>query len=163
MPNFILVFDCTFLESLLSLSFELLLRSFELIYCEAYAAGVYHLNCFYECFNGDITEKELEIERNNDLVFGRENNNPVLYMINFVIINYKGKPKIITRKHCKELISSNKSHFVEHNASGFDNYIVLNSLPESYTSVKTIETSSGLIKLSFRAGSVYEDGGEVPK
>ena len=60
-------------------------------------------------------------------------------------------------------MSSYKYQFDGHNASGFDNYIVLNSLPESHTSVKKIKTSRALIRLSFRAGSVYEDGREIPK
>ena len=72
------------------------------LYCEAYAAGVYHLNRLYECFNGDLTEKELQIERENVHVFDPENNNPVLDMINYVINNYKGKPKIIRNKHGKK-------------------------------------------------------------
>ena len=69
------------------------------LYCEAHAAGVYHLNHFYECFNGDLTENELKIERENVVVFDRENNNPVLDMNNYVIKNYKGEPKIFTNKH----------------------------------------------------------------
>ena len=60
-------------------------------------------------------------------------------------------------------ISSYKYQFVGHNAIGFDNYIVLNSLPKSHTSVKIIKTSRELVKLSFRAGSVYEDDREIPK
>ena len=52
---------------------------------------------------------------------------------------------------------------VGHNAGGFDNYIVLNSLPSLYKSLKIIKTSRGLIKLSFKAGSVIEDDREPPK
>ena len=69
------------------------------LYCEAYAAGVYHPNRFNECFNGDSTEKDLEIERKNVDVFDRENNNPVLDMIDFVENKYNGKPKIVTNKY----------------------------------------------------------------
>ena len=47
--------------------------------------------------------------------------------------------------------------------SGFDNYIVLNSVPKSYTNIKLSKTSRGLIKLSFKAGSVFEDDRELPK
>ena len=129
--------------------------------CEAYAAGTNHSNRLSDCFNGDLTEKELEIERKNVHVFDRENNKSVLDMINYVINNYKGKPKIITNKHGKKIISSYKYQFVGHNASGLDNHIVLNSLPKSYPSVK--KTSRGLIKLSFGAGSVHVDDREIPK
>ena len=84
-------------------------------------------------------------------------------MINYVIKNYRGKPKIITNKHGKKILSSYKYQFVGHNASGFDNCIVLKSLPESYKSAKIVKTSRGLIKLSFRAGSVSKDDREIPK
>ena len=52
--------------------------------CEAYAAGVYHLNRLYECFNGDLTENELRIERENVHVLDRENGNCVLDLIKYV-------------------------------------------------------------------------------
>ena len=49
------------------------------------------------------------------------------------------------------------------NASGFDNYIVLNSLPSSCKCIKRIKTSRGLKILSFKAGSVIENDRENPK
>ena len=85
--------------------------------------------------------------------------NPVLDMIDFVMNNYKGKPQI---KAVKKL-SSYKYQTVRLTATVFDNYIVLNSLPKSYTSIKIIKTSRGLIKWSFKAGSAYEDDREIPK
>ena len=33
------------------------------LYCEPFAAGSYHLNRLYECFNGDSTEEDLKIGR----------------------------------------------------------------------------------------------------
>ena len=69
------------------------------LYCETYADAVHHLNRLYECFNGDLTEKEVEIERQHVHVFHRENGNPVLDMINYVANNYKGRPKLITDKY----------------------------------------------------------------
>ena len=39
----------------------------------------------------------------------------------------------------------------------------MKSLPKSYRTVKIVKTSRGLIKLSFRAGSIYEDDREIPK
>ena len=102
------------------------------------------------------------MERENVLVPDPENDNPVLHMIEYVINNYKGKPKIIINKHGKKMIWSYKYQFVGHNASAFDNYIVLKSIPKSYTSVKT-KISRGFRRLSFRAGSVYEDEEEFRK
>ena len=50
-----------------------------------------------------------------------------------------------------------------HKASGFDNYLVLNSLPSSSNCMKTIRTSKGLIKLGFNAVSVIENDIVNPK
>ena len=130
------------------------------LYCEPYGAGVYHINRLYECFKGDLTEKELETERKNFHLFDRENNNLVLGMISYIINNYKVNPQIILNKHGKK-ISSYKYQVVGHNASGFDNYIVLNSLPKPYTTVRMIKTSRWLKKIRFGVGPVYEDDREI--
>ena len=52
---------------------------------------------------------------------------------------------------------------VGHTASGFDGYIVLNSLPSSKNCIKILKTSRGLLKLSFKAGSLIENDSEIPK
>ena len=49
-----------------------------------------------------------------------------------------------------------------HNASGFDNCIVLNSVHCSCKNLKIFDTSRGLMKLSFRAGCVIENDKEIP-
>ena len=104
------------------------------LYCEAYAADVYHPNRLYECFNGDLTEIELEMERKNVHVFDRENGNPVLDMINYVINNYKGKGNIVTNKYVKKMClhANIRWSVITIVVSIF--YIVLNSLPNLYTS-----------------------------
>ena len=61
------------------------------------------------------------------------------------------------------MLSSYNYQMVGHNASGFDNYIVLKSLPRSYKRLKVVKTPRGLIKLSFEAGSVIEVDREVPE
>ena len=98
-------------------------------------------------------------------IFDRENNNPVLDMIKYIIANYKGKPKYFKDKNGEFKISSYRYQLIGHNASGFDNAIVLNSLLKEYTNknTKIIKTSRGFLKLSFRVGSVYEDGKEIPQ
>ena len=70
-------------------------------FCEAYVAEVYHLNGLYEFFNGDLTEKDLEIERQHVHVVDQENGNLVLDIINYVVNNYKGKQKIVTNQYGK--------------------------------------------------------------
>ena len=131
-------------------------------YCEPDAAGVSHLNRLYECFNGDATETELQIERKHVHVFDRENNNQVMDMTAYVIENYEGKPKNVTDKYDRRKISLYKYQFVGHNASGLDKYILLNSLPKTYAHIKLMKTSRGLIKLSFKAGSAFEGDREIP-
>ena len=132
-------------------------------YCEPYAAGVYHLNTLFEYFNGNLNEKQLAIERSKINVFDREKGNAVVKMIEYVINNHKGKTNYITNKHGKRIVSSNKNQMGDHNASGFDNYIVLKSLPSSYKCMKRIKTSRRKTKTSFKAGSVIENDVEIPK
>ena len=98
-------------------------------YCEPYAAGCYHHDRLRECYNGDLFEDDLENERKHVPIFDRENNNPVLDMINHIITNYEGKPKYYKDKNGDFKLSSFKYQLIGHNASGFDNAIVLNSLP----------------------------------
>ena len=133
-------------------------------FCEAYAAGCYHPDRLKECYNGDLTEKELEIERQHVHIFDRANNNPVLDMIKFIITNYKGKPKYFKDKNGEFKMSSYFHHqLIGQNASGFDNAIVLISLPKEFTNknMKIIKKSRGFLKLSFRVGTVYEDDKEI--
>ena len=84
-------------------------------------------------------------------------------MIDYVINNYKGKTNYLTNKHGKRIVSSNKYQMGGHNASGFDNYILLNSLPSSYKCMKRIKTTRRIIKTSFKAGSVIENDVELPR
>ena len=84
-------------------------------------------------------------------------------MIDYIINNYKGKPKYVFKKHGKRILSWYKYQMIGHNASGLDNYIVLNSIPSSYKCIKIIKTTKRLIKLSFKAGSAIEDDREIPK
>ena len=68
-------------------------------YCEAYGAGVYHLNKLYWCFNGNLNKEELAIERSKPHVFDRKIGSLVLKMIDYVINIYKSKPKHVINKH----------------------------------------------------------------
>ena len=134
-------------------------------FCETYAAGYCHLDRLKECYNGDLTEEELEIERQHVHIFVRANNNPVLDMIKCITTNYKGKPKYFKDKNGEFKISSYRYQLIGHNASGFDNAIVFNSLPKEYTdkNMKLIKTSRRFLKLSFRVGTVYENDKEIPQ
>ena len=133
--------------------------------CETYAAGCYHLDRLRECYNGDLTEEDLEIERQHVHTFDRANNNPVLDMINYLTTNYKGKPRYFKNKNGEFKISSCRYQLIGRKSSGFDNAFVLNSLPKEYTDkkMKIIKTPRGFSKLSSRVGTVYEDDKEKPQ
>ena len=132
-------------------------------YCVQYTAGCYHLDRLKECYNGDLSEDELETEREHVHIFDYANKNPVLDMIKFIINNYKGKPNYFKDKNGDYKISSYRYQLIGHNASGFDNAIVLYSLPKTYFP-KIIHTSRGFLKVSFRVGTIYgENNREIPQ
>ena len=131
-------------------------------YCESIAADMYQLKDLYWCFDGNLNKEELAIDRSKVHVFD-EHSNSVLKIISYVISNYKGKPKYVINNHGARILSSNKYQMAGHNASGFDNYVVLNSLPSSYRCNKIIKTARVLIKLILKNGSVIEEDREIPK
>ena len=86
-------------------------------------------------------------------------------MIKYIITNFKSEPKNFKDKNGEFKISSYRYQLIGHNASGFDNAIVLNSLPKEYTdkNMKIMKTSLGFLKLSFRVGTFHEDNKEKPR
>ena len=79
-------------------AFDLETCTFEISeYCESYAAGVYHLNNLFKCFNGGLNKEDFANERSKAHVFDRENGNPVLKMIDLFI--FKGKANYITDRY----------------------------------------------------------------
>ena len=52
---------------------------------------------------------------------------------------------------------------VAHNSSGFDSWVVLNSLVKVITELKITKTATGLISLSFRCGFKIVNTCEVPQ
>ena len=84
-------------------------------------------------------------------------------MIVYIENIYERKPKDVIKRNGARILPSYKYQMMSHNASVFDNYIVLDSLPSSFKCMKIIKTPGGLIKLSFKAGSVIEDDREIPK
>ena len=58
-------------------------------------------------------------------------------MIDYDTNIYKSQPKCVIKEHGIRIFSSYKNQMVGHNASDFDKYIVLNSLPSSYICTKT--------------------------
>ena len=64
-------------------------------HCEPYAVGVYHHNNLYWCFYGNLDKEELAIERSRVHIFDRENDNPVLKVIDYVKNNIKANQNML--------------------------------------------------------------------
>ena len=78
--------------------------------------------------------------------------NLVMNLVIFISENYEGDERIFTDKVGDEIVSSYRLLLVAHNFSGFDSWVVLNSLVEKITELKSIKSAKGLISLSFRCG-----------
>ena len=111
----------------------------------------------------DLTSDELVIERENTTVFNASNGNCVMDMLKNVSENYEGDERTFIDKDGDEIVSSYRLLMVAHNSSGFDSWVVLNSLIKQIAELKFIKTSRGLIYLSFRCGVKIVNAVEVPQ
>ena len=84
-------------------------------------------------------------------------------MLKYISENYDGDERTYVDKDGDEIISSYRLLLVAHNSSGFDSWIVLNSLIKDRTDLKIIKTARGLISLSFRCGFKIVNTCEVPQ
>ena len=84
-------------------------------------------------------------------------------MLKYISENYDGDERTYIDKDGDEIISSYRLLLVAHNSSGFDSWVVLNSLVKDITDLKIIKTSRGLISLSFRCGVKIVNTCEVPQ
>ena len=67
--------------------------------------------------------------------------------------NYEGDERTFIDKG-DEIVSWYRIFLLAHNGSGFDSWVVLNSLDEELKDLKIVRTTSrGLISLSFRCGA----------
>ena len=121
-------------------------------FAEAYAAGLYDVNRLRDCWYRDLNSDELIIERKNVTVFDASNGNCIMNMLKYISKNYDGDERTYIDKDGDEIISSYRLLLVAHNSSGFDSWVVLNSLIKDITELKIIKTARGLISLSFRCG-----------
>ena len=132
-------------------------------FAEAYAAGLYDVNRLRHCWYRDLKSDELIKERKNVTVFDSSNGNCIMNMLKYISENYDGDERTYIDKDGDEIISSYRLLLVAHNSSGFDSWIVLNSLVKEITELKIIKTARGLISLSFRCGIKIVNTCEVPK
>ena len=132
-------------------------------FAEAYAAGLYDVNRLRDKWDRDLTPDEIVIERENITVFDASNGNCVMDMLKYISEKYEGDERTYTDKDGDEIISSYRLLLVAHNSSGFDSWVVLNSLVKEITELKIIKTARGLISLSFRCGFKIVNTVEVPQ
>ena len=131
-------------------------------FAEAYAVGLYDVNRLRDRWHRDLTNNELIIERENVNVFDASNGNCVMNMLKYISDNYEGDERAYIDRDENEIVSSYKLLLVAHNSSGFDSWVVLNSLIKDITDLKIIKTTRGLISLSFRCGFKIVNTFEVP-
>ena len=132
-------------------------------FAETYATGLYDVNRLRDCWHRDLTPHELVIERKDVTVFDASNGNCVMNMLKYISENYDGDERTYIDKDGDEIISSYRLLLVAHNSSGFDSWVVLNSLVKDITDLKIIKTARGLISLSFRCGVKIVNTVEVPQ
>ena len=84
-------------------------------------------------------------------------------MLKYISENYDGDERTFIDKDGDEIVSSYRLLLVAHNSSGFDSWVVLNSLVKEITELKILKTARGLISLSFRCGVKIVNTVEVPK
>ena len=102
-------------------------------FAEVYAAGLYDVNRLRDRWHRDLTSNELVIERKNVTVFDASNGNCVMNMLKYFSENYEGDERTYIDKDGDELNSSYRLLLVAHNSSGFDSWVVLNSLVKDTT------------------------------
>ena len=132
-------------------------------FAEAYAAGLYDVNPLRDRWHRDLTNNELTIERKNVTVFDASNGNCNMNMLKNFSENYEGDERTYIDKDGDEIVSSNRLLLVAHNSSGFDSWVVINSIVKEITDLKIIKTARGLTSLSFRCGVKIVNTCEVPQ
>ena len=121
------------------------------------------MNRLKDCWYRDLNSNELIIERNHVNVFDASNGNCIMNMLKYISKNYDGDERTYIGKDGDEIISSYRLLLVAHISSGFDSWVVLNSLVKEITDLKIIKTARGLISLSFRCGVKIVNTCEVPQ
>ena len=121
------------------------LETFSTIKCVPYANCIYRLSKISGKYYRDISEKEYQKCLNDCIVFkGLDNINKMLDYV----LQYKGEPKRINNKIVKYSL-----YLIAHKGSGFDSYVVLNSLPQ-WRTVNLIKNGSGIVSLKIFNGYV---------
>ena len=110
----------------------------------------------------DLTSNELVLEREDVVVFDGSYAHPAMNMLKYISENYKGDEGTYIDTDGDEIVSSYRLSLVAHNSSGFDSWVVLNSLVKDITELKIIKTARSSISLLFRCGFKIVNTAEIP-
>ena len=103
------------------------------------------------------------IEKENVTIFDGPNGKPVMTMLKYISEKYEGDERTYIDKNGDEIVSSYRLLLVARKSSGFDGWILLNSLVKEITKLKILKTGRGLISQSFRCGVKLVNSVEVPQ
>ena len=111
----------------------------------------------------ELTPDEIVIEKENVTIFDGCNGNPVMNKLKYISENYESDERTYIDKDGDEKNSSYRFLLPAHNSSGFDAWVVLNSLVKEITKLKIIKTARGKISLSCRFVVKIGNTVEVPQ
>ena len=109
-------------------------------FAESYAAGLYDVTRLRDRRNRDLTPDEIIIEEENVTVFDGSNGNPFMNMLKYISENYEGDERTYIDKDGDETVISYRVLMVAHKSSGFDSWVVKNSLVKKITKSKFVKT-----------------------
>ena len=122
------------------------LESFNKIRAVPYCSCLYKLSKISGKYHRDISEQEYQKCVNDCVVFrGTICNNEMLDHVSL----FKGEPKKVKNKNVEYNL-----YLIAHNGSGFDSYVVLNSLPQWRRIVKPVKNGRGIVSLKIFNGYV---------
>ena len=100
---------------------------------------MYDVNRLRNRRDKDLSVHKIDTEREKFIVFDKSCGNPKKNMPNYISDNYEGDERTYNDKNGDEIVSSYRLLLVAHNSSGFDSWVVLNSLIEEITDLKIKE------------------------
>ena len=107
------------------------------------------------------TQGERDRERKL-IVFDKSKENPVINIIEYFLVNYERDENTNIDRNGDDRITSYRLLILAHNASGFDIWVILNSLLREKTGLKIIKMGKGWISLPFSCGVAIVNTVEVP-
>ena len=122
------------------------LETFNKLRAVPYCSCVYNLGKILGKYHRDISEQEYQKCLNDCVVF--KGTNCINGMLDHVLA-FKEEPKKVKNK-----IVENDLYMITHNGSGFDSYVVLNSLPQWRSVVKLFKNGAGTVSLEIINGYV---------